>query len=130
MKITLTKNQMVEKLAVKGVKINKKAKVAEVAGVYASKSKVLAMGNRTGDFWFGTKVGTWAGLVAEAIGRGEVNSTADIRKKVTKKYGFRQTLGRLASEGIIRFNDARGKTFELTIKGRELAAMYRSRFNS
>lgn len=125
----LNKNQMVSNLKVHGVKVNSKLKVAEVAVLYASKSKVLSMGNRTGQYYFGTKSGTWAGTVAREIALGNVNSTSDIRKKVTKKYGFRQTLNRLVDEGLIRFNDKNNRTFELTTKGHEVAAMYKSQFD-
>jgi hypothetical protein len=124
----LNKNQMVSNLKVHGVKVNSKLKVVDVAVLYASKSKVLSMGNRTGEYFFGSKIDTWAGKVCRAIAFGEVNSTSDIRKKITKKYGFRQTLGRLADEGLIRFTDKNNRNFELTTKGHEVAAMYKSQF--
>lgn len=122
----MTKQIMIETLASKGVKIDKKMKVADVAGIFASKSKVLAMGNRTGEWYFGTKRGTWAGQVAEGIALGLITSKSDIRKLVTKKYGFTQTLGRLELEGLIRFTSK--SNFEMTTKGHEVAAMYKSRF--
>lgn len=123
----LTKNIMIEKLADKGVKVNKKMKVAEVASVFASKAKVLSMGNRTGEYFFGTKNNTWAGQVARGIALGHINSTRDIRRLVTKKYGFKQTLLRLEKEGLIRFADKKQTVFYLTTTGHEVAAMYKSR---
>lgn len=123
----LTKNVMIDNLALKGVQVNKKLKVAEVASVYASKAKVLAMGNRTGSYFFGTKVNTWAGQVARGIALGHINSTRDIRRLVTKKYGFKQTLLRLEDEGLIRFADKKKTVFYLTTTGHEVASMYKSR---
>lgn len=126
----LNKNQMVQNLKEHGIKVAKKVKGAEVADIYASNHKILAMGNRTGSYYFGTKNGTWAGQVARAIAFGAVESTSDIRKKVTPKYSFRQTLGRLEAEGWIRYTDKNNRVFELTQRGREVAAVYRARHDN
>ena len=123
----LNKNQMVSNLKIHGVKVASKLKVADVAMLYAQKSKVLNMGNRTGEFYFGTKAGTWAGRAARAVALG-AGSTSMLRKVVTAKYSFRQTLGRLEDEGFIRFTDKNRRTFELTTRGYEIAQVYKARF--
>ena len=123
----LNKNQMVIELKEHGVKVASKLKIDEVTSLYTGKSKIRGMGNRTGEFYFGTKSGTWAGRAARAIALG-ADSTLILRKVVTTKYSFRQTLGRLEAEGFIKFTDKKCKTFSLTIKGSEVAAMYKSRF--
>ena len=110
-----------DNLKSKGIKYQAKSKKSDLQALIASNAKSLAMGNRTGSFYFGTRKGTHAGNVARLIAMREVTSKSDIRKKYTSKYSFKQTLERLASEGIIDFQDKAHNSFELTEKGNFLA---------
>lgn len=127
MKANLTKIQMVEALSDKGIEVNSKSNKDEVESIFKSNRKKLSMGNRTGMFYFGTRAGTWAGKLCRAIALGEVHNTKEVREKVTAKHSFSETFTRLVVEGIITRD---GKSFELTSKGRELAAMYKARIEN
>lgn len=122
----LSKKQLIEKLQFKGIKFDSNSKKDQLESVVTANSKKFAMGNRTGTFYYGTKVNTHAGNVCKLIALGIVKSKQDIRKHYTTKYTFNETLSRLAFEGIINFTDSKKSTFELTTKGIEIANMYKS----
>lgn len=101
----------------KGIKFDSKSKKSDLQALVTSNSKSFEMGNRTGNYVFGSKRNTHAGNVCMLIAKGIVKSKSDIRKHYTKKYSFKQTLERLAFERIIEFKDKSHSTFELTEKG-------------
>jgi hypothetical protein len=120
----MTKKEIMTILTDKGIAFDEKAKKTNLVAIAERHSKKLAMGNRTGKWYFGTRANTLAGAVAEGIAKGEIKSTLDIRKKITSKYSFTETLKRLEVEGFIKRDK---KAIELTQKGREVSAQYRAK---
>ena len=108
-------------LTSKGIAFKGNAKKADLQKLVTSNAKNMYIGVKSGSYYFGTKKNTHAGNVARLIAMREVNSKADIRKKYTSKYSFKQTLERLNSENIISFTDKKHSQFELTEKGIYLA---------
>ena len=122
----LNKSQIIDTLTFKGINHDSKADKNTLLALLMGNSKKLAMGNRTGKYFYGSKKNTHAGNVCKLIAMGIIKSKSDIRKHYTKKYTFNETLSRLAYEGIITFTDSKKSAFELTSTGNDLANMYKS----